>query len=248
MELALLDFDNTLTDSMGKLLENTIIDIKQYTEKNKICIISNSAFNELNKIKNEYDLDISFYSLSGLMGILDNELIKSNILKENINNIILKFKDFIYTAWTSNSINSFIYNFQDRLSFFYPKEERKIVNEFSEDVPSLTIAINIGCYDEFYQYLDELNLGYEMIAADLKRNIVRIFDKEFQKELVFNKIINYFKPEKTIGIGDGIDNLAFINLCDEKVAIKDSILATKIKKTTNLDNNHNGCLEYLINR
>ena len=248
MELALLDFDNTLTNSNGKLLEETIKDIKKYTKDNKICIFSNSTYNELLKIKNDNLLDLSFYSLSNYMGIIDNKLLKSNIDHNQINDLINKFKDYIYTIWATDSINSFIYNFQERLSFFYPKEERLIIEKFNKDIPSISIAINIGCYDEFYEYLKNINLGYEIIAKDQKRNIVRIFEHKFQKEIIFNKIINYFKPEKTIGIGDGIDNLSFINLCDEKVAMKDSLLADKIKKTTNKTNDFNGCLDYLINR
>lgn len=248
MELALLDFDNTLTNSNGVLLDETIQDIKKYTKENKICIISNSTYNELLKIKNDNLLDISFYSLSNNMGLIDNKLVKSDLDYHLINEIINNFKDFIYTLWANDSSNSFIYNYQDRLSFFYPKENRIIINEFIKNIPSISIAINIGCYDEFYSFIEKLNLGYEIIAKDSKRNIVKIFNLDHQKNVLFNKIINYFKPDKTIGIGDGIDNLSFINLCDEKIAMKDSILAKELKKTTTKTNDFNGCLDYLINR
>lgn len=248
MELALLDFDNTLTNNKGIVLEDTILDIKKYTKDNKICIISNSSFNELNKFKCDYSLDISFFSLNNLMGSIDNKLYYSNIKFEKINEIIDDFKDYIYTIWSSNSFNSFIYNYQERLNFFYPKEDRMIFEKLDKDLPYLCIALNKGNDVLFFKKIKELNLCYEIIASDLKRNIIKIFNENFDKLSIFNNIIKYFNPNKTIGIGDGLDNLDFINLCDEKIAIKDSILSQNIKKTTNKDNNFNGCLDYLINR
>ena len=247
MELALLDFDNTLTNSSSIVLDETIKDMKTYLTNNKICIISNSSFNELNDFKNKNNLNLSFFSLKDLMGIIDEKEFNSLIDYNIINNIIKKFENYIYTAWSTNSKNSYIYNFQDRLNLFYPKENKIIFNELNINLPTIYIAINIGCYDEFYSYLDSINLGYEIIAKDLKRNIVKIFNNDFKKEFVFKKIINYFNL-KTIGIGDNIDNLDFINLCDEKVSMKNSNLSNIIKKTTNYDLDNNGCLEYLINR
>ena len=248
MELALLDFDNTLTTNEGIILNETINDIKKYVINNKICIISNSSFNELNEFKNKNNLDISFYSLSNMKGLILNEILESELNYNLINDLFLKFKDYIYTAWSNDLLNSYIYNYQERLNFLYPKEKRIIINNLEKNINYIIIAINIGIYDEFYEYLNELNLGYEIIAKDLKRNIVKIFDKNFYNDIIFKKIIKSFNSDFTIGIGDSLDNLKFIDLCDEKIAMKDSILATKIKKTTKYDNNHNGCLDYLINR
>ncbi len=92
MELALLDFDNTLTNSSSIVLDETIKDMKTYLTNNKICIISNSSFNELNDFKNKNNLNLSFYSLKDLMGIIDekefNSLIDYNIINNIIKNII----------------------------------------------------------------------------------------------------------------------------------------------------------------
>ncbi len=248
MELALLDFDNTLTNSSSIVLKETILDIKKYTIDNKICIISNSSFNFLNEFKNNNLLNISFYSIKDSMGILDDKIIKSNISYLILNEILNKFSNSIYTGWTTNSINSYIYNYQDRLNFFYPLEKRIIIDKFDIDLPSFNFAININLKDEFINYLNEKNLGYEIIASDLKRIIIKIFAKDFNNLIIFKKIIKYFNPDITIGIGDSIENLSFINLCDEKIAMLNSNLAAKLKKTTKYDNDHNGCLRFLLNQ
>lgn len=245
MILALVDLDNTLTTSNGLILEETIKDINEFNKKNKLVIISTSYFNEIDNLLKKYGLKIDFYSISNNIGLIDNKIYKGNI--NLLNELIDKFDDAIYTLWSNDINNTYVYKYQDRLAFFYPKGNLIKLDSFNVNLPNIFIAISNDNIDNFINYINNNELNYNIIAKDLKRHIIRISPKNYSEFDFYKFIINKYKNYKTVGIGDSSSNLDFINLCELKIAMKNSELEEKLKIKTPLDNNSNGALNYLIN-
>lgn len=245
MILALVDLDNTLTTSNGLILEETIKDINEFNNKNKLVIISTSYFNEIDNLLKKYGLEIDFYSISNNIGLIDNKIYKGNI--NLLNELIDKFDDAIYTLWSNDINNTYVYKYQDRLAFFYPKGNLIKLDSFNVNLPNIFIAISNDNIDNFINYINNNELNYNIIAKDLKRHIIRISPKNYSEFDFYKFIINKYKNYKTVGIGDSSSNLDFINLCNLKVAMKNSELEEKLEIKTPLDNNSNGALNYLIN-
>ncbi len=245
MILALVDLDNTLTTSNGLILEETIKDINEFNKKNKLVIISTSYFNEIDNLLKKYGLEIDFYSISNNIGLIDNEIYKGNI--NLLNELIDKFDDAIYTLWSNDINNTYVYKYQDRLAFFYPKGNLIKLDSFNVNLPNIFVAISNDNIDSFINYINNNELNYNIIAKDLKRHIIRISPKNYSEFDFYKFIINKYKNYKIIGIGDSSSNLDFINLCNLKVAMKNSELEEKLEIKTPLDNNSNGALNYLIN-
>ena len=245
MILALVDLDNTLTTSNGLILEETIKDINEFNKKNKLVIISTSYFNEIDNLLKKNGLEIDFYSISNNIGLIDNEIYKGNI--NLLNELIDKFDDAIYTLWSNDINNTYVYKYQDRLAFFYPKGNLIKLDCFNVNLPNIFVAISNDNIDSFINYINNNELNYNIIAKDLKRHIIRISPKNYSEFDFYKFIINKYKNYNTVGIGDSSSNLDFINLCNLKVAMKNSELEEKLEIKTPLDNNSNGALNYLIN-
>lgn len=245
MILALVDLDNTLTTSNGLILEETTKDINEFNNKNKLVIISTSYFNEIDNLLKKYGLEIDFYSISNNIGLIDNEIYKGNI--NLLNELIDKFDDAIYTLWSNDINNTYVYKYQDRLAFFYPKGNLIKLDSFNVNLPNIFIAISNDNIDNFINYINNNELNYNIIAKDLKRHIIRISPKNYSEFDFYKFIINKYKNYKIVGIGDSSSNLDFINLCNLKVAMKNSELEERLEIKTPLDNNSNGALNYLIN-
>ena len=245
MFLALVDLDNTLTCSNGVILDETIKDINEFNRTNKLIIISTSYYSEIDNLLQKYGIKTDFYSISNNIGFINNKLFKGSI--NILNDLIDKFDDNIYTLWSNDINNTYVYKYQDRLQFFYPKGNLIKVDNFNIDLANIFIAISNDNIDNFINYINNNELNYNILAADSKRPIIRISPKNYSEFDFYKYIINEYKNYQTVGIGDSTSNLDFINLCDIKVAMKNSELESKLEIKTPLDNNSNGALNYLIN-
>ncbi len=245
MYLALVDLDNTLTMSNGIILDETINDINKFNKENKLIIISTSYYNQIDDLLKKYGIKTDFYSISNNIGFIDNKLFIGSI--NILDDLISKFDDDIYTLWSNDINNTYVYKYQDRLQFFYPKGNLIKLETFDINLPNIFIAISNDNIDNFINYINNNKLNYNIIAKDSKRHIIRIAPKGYSEFDFYKFIINEYKDYKTVGIGDSSSNLDFINLCDIKVAIKNSELESKLEIKTPLDNNSNGALNYLIN-
>ncbi len=247
MYLALVDLDNTLTTNEGIILNETIKDIIEFNKNNKLIIISTSYFNDINNILIKNNIKIDFYSISNNIGFIDNSFFKGAIKPSLLNSLLNNFDNDIYTLWSNDINNTYVYKYQDRLAFFYPKGNLIKIDKFNNDQANIFVAIANENIDNFINYINDNNLYYVITAKDSKRHIIRIAPKNYSELDFYEFIINKYKDYKTIGIGDSISNLDFINLCDIKVAMKNSELEKELKIKTPQNNNSNGALNYLIN-
>ena len=245
MYLALVDLDNTLTTKNGIILDETISDINLFNRTNKLIIISTSYYIEIDNLLKKYGIKTDFYSISNNIGFIDNKLFKGSI--SILNDLINQFDNDIYTLWSNDINNTYVYKYQERLQFFYPKGNLIKIDSFNINLPNIFIAISNDNIDNFINYINNNELNYNIIAKDSKRHIIRISPKNYSEFDFYKYIIDEYKNYKTVGIGDSSSNLDFINLCDIKVAMKTSELEEKLEIKTPLDNNSNGALNYLIN-
>ena len=247
MFLAILDYDHTLTTNDGVLLDKTIMDINKFVLKNKLCILSEATFNELNEIIESHDLNCDFFSISSAKGKINNKLIFSSLNHNDLNFIINKYNNELYTAFFEDDNNSYVIKYQERLDLLYPKKNRQIITNISEDINSIIIAMNNINLENFYKDLDDLNLDYIILAKDKNRNLVKISSNKYSKK---SKIVyllkDIYKDCRTIGVSDSINDLDFVSLCDIKIAMKKSELESKLSITTDLDNSLNGCMDKLF--
>ena len=230
--LCISDFEGTLIKKDGSISLNTINIINEFINNNKFIIISESSINELFNFINKYNLNVDIASVSDGIIYINNKEIKNELEAKIINNIINKFNEDIYTAYT----NDIIYNYQERLINLYPKDY-KISNLFNSS-SYINIVININKNDDFLDFLNNNNLSYRLIGKDKNRAFYNI-KKSFNNKLdIYNYVINYYKNYKTIGISDSYNDIDLLNKCDIAYAMKnsDELLKNNIKNIT-LDTN-----------
>ena len=214
--LCISDFSKTLIKNDGTISKYSIDIINEFIKENKFIIISEADIYELLEFKNKYNLNIDIASVLDGIIYIDNKQIKFELDSNIINDIINNFKDDIYTAFT----NDIIFNYHDRLSNLYPKTY-EISDKFNSST-YINIVINVLKEDEFTNYLKKCNLFYKLIGKDKNRafyNVKKAFNNKID---VFNYIKNYYKDYKTIGISDSYTDLLLLNMCDIKIAMKNS--------------------------
>ncbi len=230
--LCISDFEGTLIKDNKTISDYTIDILNNFTINNNFVILSNSSIKELIDFKNKYNLNIDIFSVSEGIFIINNKEIKYMINHGDINNLIILFKDYIYTAYT----NDVIYNYQERLKNLYPKEY-KICDKFN-DSTYLNIAIDIKIDNDFTSFLVKNGLSYNCIGKDKNRAFYNIKNSFNNKLDIYNYVINYYKNYKTIGISDSYNDIDLLNKCDIAYAMKnsDELLKNNIKNIT-LDTN-----------
>ena len=239
--LCISDFEGTLLKTDKTISEYTIKIINEFIKNNSFIILSESSINELIEFKNKYNLNVDIASSSEGIFIIDNKEIKYELNKDDINNLIILFKDSIYTAYTNDTI----YNYQERLLSIYPKEY-KISDNF-ESSTYLNIAIDINKDNEFKSFLEANDLSYILIGKDKNRAFYNIKNKIKDKESCYEIIINYYNNKKTIGIADSYSDLSLLNKCDISVAMKNAKdeLKNNTKYITDYTNNEDGLARFL---
>lgn len=239
--LCISDFEGTLIKDNKTISDYTIDILNNFTINNNFVILSNSSIKELIDFKNKYNLNIDIFSVSEGIFIINNKEIKYMINHGDINNLIILFKDYIYTAYT----NDVIYNYQERLKNLYPKKY-KICDKFN-DSTYLNIAIDIKIDNDFTSFLDKNGLSYNCIGKDKNRAFYNIKNTIKNKDDCYEILINYYKNKKTIGLADSYSDLALLKKCDISVSMKngDNKLKENTDYITDYDNNNDGLALFL---
>ncbi len=239
--LCICDYEGTLIKKDKTISDYTKDTINSFTKDNSFIILSEASINELIEFKNKYNLNVDLASISEATFIIDNKEIKYEITSTDINNLILLFKDSIYTAYSNDTI----YNYQERLKIMYPKTYK--ISSIFNDSSFLNIAIDIKKDAEFMGFLDANYLVYTVIGKDKNRAFYSIKNKINSKESALNELLNYYKDKKTIGIADSYSDLELLNSCDISVSIKnaDDKLKENTKYVTKFDNNEDGVARFL---
>ena len=245
----LCDFDGTLVKDDGQLEDSYVDTLRDICNNNHFFISSSSTFNDLLNFKNKYNLNISIFSLSSNIMMIDNEIIYKGIPNEIIKTLINLFNRNIYTAYSESENDTLIYRYQERLDFFYPKLNRKIITTVDTDRPSFTFAISNDASDKFYQKIKSLNLGYKSLGKEKSRELIIIYLKPISKSDIYYYIKNKYGDEKIIGISDSIFDYDMFEKCDIKIAMlnSDQELKNRSDIITEYDNNNSGAIKALYN-
>ena len=243
--LIFTDYDNTLAYN-SNLSPKTIDGISKIVKNNKLCILSFNSFDSM--LNNLNNLNCDFFSFSSNKGIINNKAIMNNISFKVINELFNKFNSYIYTFYAQNEEKTYIKNYQERLSAIYPKKNQVIIDNLDEDIESAFFAVGIEKADNFNDMCKNLCLEVNIIAKDKNRELVILKKNELKKKDIFKLCKKIYKNYETIGIGDSIEDLEFISLCDKKIAMKngDAKLKKECDITTSFDSINDGCITALL--
>ena len=245
MYTILSDLDGTLLNDNNKIDNDDLSLLHKITKNNHLCIITNSNYLNLLKIISDYNLNVDFFSNTSNIARINNEYIKYEIKKEIINNILNKYEDYIYTAYTELD-KCYVFNYVDRIKSFYPSDV-KIINKIESDIPYLFIAISNDIKDSFIKNINELKIEYKIEGNDSKRTILILYKKKLKKKDIFKLLNDKYSDKKIIGISNSYYDIDYINLCDIKIAMNNS--DNKLKEIadiiTKYDNNSGGAIKEL---
>ena len=243
--LCLMDFDDTLNTNKDIDLETKNI-LNSYLENNKLCIISESSFNELEKFINKLNIKCDLYSTSDMKYMINNKLYDSSFKKDILFEIINKFDDYIYTLYLKSNNQYYVYKYQERLELLYPKGYKELQN-ISFDINFIVGAFNIKNKNEIINYIINNNLYYDILGEDKNRILLRIKKDNFNKNYAYNILTNNYKNYKTIGITDSYFDYDMIKNCDIKVSMINGDNKLKINSDyiTEYDNNGFGAIKIL---
>lgn len=241
------DYESTLTGENNEMSSTSIDKLKIFLKSNKLCIISYASYFDLKDLNDENTLGIDFYSMSHSCGMIDNQVLSHPLDTSYFDQLLSKYDSIIYTAYMTNLNNVYIYKYQERLEFLYPKGTRNIIHALNSEILNITIAVNKPNTDLFYTDLKNNNISYTILASDLKRDIIFIAKPATKKEIVQN-LIHSHAGYTTIGIGDSYSDYEFIALCDVQIAMQNSDMKLKelCRYTTKLDNTKDGCINSLL--
>lgn len=241
------DYESTLTGENNKISSTSIDKMKIFLKSNKICIISYASYFDLKDIQAKYALGVDFYSMSHSYGIIDNQVVSQPLDTSFFSDFLSKYDSIIYTAYMTNLNNVYIYKYQERLEFLYPKGTRSIIDYLDCKILNITIAVNKPNTESFYTDLVKNNVSYTILASDLKRDIIFIAKPTTKKEMV-QQLINSHSGYTTVGIGDSYSDYEFISLCEVQIAMQNADLKLKelCRYTTKLDNTKDGCIDSLL--
>lgn len=241
------DFDGTLVMDNGEIDSKYLDKLKYICDNNHLCILSSSSYNDLLNFKNKYNLNLNIFSLSSNIALIDNEVHVNNISKIIINTLINTFNRYIYTAYSESETDTIIYKYQDRLEFFYPKNNRIKVATVDDDRPSFTFVIANEASDRFKDKLHQLQLRFKTIAKDKNREIILVFKNPISKSDGYYMLKNRYKDDKFIAITDSTFDYDMFLKCDVKIAMRNSDMELKKRSDiiTKYDNNESGAIRAL---
>ena len=239
--LCISDFEGTLIKTDGSISNKTIEYINKFTNDNSFIIVSEASFNLLNEFKNKYQLNVDLFSVSEGILSINNQIIAYYLDAKLINKLIDLFKDYIYTAYSNDTV----YNYQERLINLYPKNY-KISDNFI-DSTFINISIDINKNDDFIRFLESNDISYLLIGKDKNRAFYNIKSQNINKESAYDYLMKYYKNKKTIGIADSYSDLGLLNKCDIKYAMSnsDNKLKENIDNISNYSNNEDGIYHIL---
>ena len=243
----LCDYDGTLVMDNGTIDSSYLDMLKDVCNNNHLCVLSSSSYYELLNFKNKYNLNIDLFSLSSNIASIDNEIVVNRLPKDIINTLIKSFNKDIYTAYSESEYDTVIFKYQDRLEFFYPKNNRNIISLVNDDRPSFTFCMTNERVDEFISRLNKLRLAYTSIAKDKNREIITVFNKHVSKSDGYYMLKNKYNDEKIIGISDSYFDYDMMLKCDIRIAMKNSDYELKKNSQiiTKFDNNNSGAIRIL---
>lgn len=244
--LAICDFDGTLCNNSQ--ISNTSIEyIQHFIKDNLLYIISYEKFDILYQNFKEYHSNLCFFSLEDNKWYINNKIIDKKIKKESLNKILTSYKNDIYTMYSHNDISE-IYNYQERLSLLYPKNNISI-SEYKEDSSKVTIAINNNKAQDFKTFLVDNNIFYDEYAKDKNREIIIISAIPNTKEEITKMVINNNKNLISIGIADDINDYKYLKHCNIKIAMLNSNYQLKklCDRITKYSVDDDGCMLELLN-
>ena len=243
--LCLMDFDNTLNTNNEFDLETKNL-LNSYLKNNKLCIISESSYNELYEFINKLNIKCDLYSTSDMKYNINGNIYESSFNNNILDEIINKFDDSIYTLYLKSNNQYYVYKYQERLELLYPKGY-KMLNDISDNINFIVVALNINYKDEFIKYININNLFYDILGEDKNRILIRIKKDNFNKNDAYNLLINNYKNYITLGITDSYFDYEMIKNCDIKIAMING--DNKIKEIadyiTEYDNNSFGAIKIL---
>lgn len=243
--LCLMDFDNTLNTNNEFDLETKNL-LNSYLKINKLCIISESSYNELYEFINKLNIKCDLYSTSDMKYNINGNIYESSFNNKILKEIINKFDDSIYTLYLKSCNQYYVYKYQERLELLYPKGY-KILNDISDNINFIVLALNINYKDEIIKFININDLFYDILGEDKNRILIRIKKDNFNKKDAYNLLINNYKNYKTLGVTDSYFDYEMIKSCDIKIAMING--DNKIKEIadyiTEYDNNSFGAIKIL---
>ena len=235
------DFDGTFKNPTG--ISNEAIEILKNFMKNKdnrILIVSESPIDDLIEYVKKIPVRIDLFSISSSAFVYNEKLMYEVVSKKFIENVNKKFKDDIYTAYGGGINTNYIYSYQKRLEAIYPKKYDTTITDLSYYI----VAIKTEKKDELINYIVENNLSYDSLGTDPNRSLIRIKHHHFNKK---EAVLRYKKESPNnilIGFSDSSYDLPLLDICNVKVAMKNSSWSLKAKADyiTEEDENFDGAI------
>lgn len=233
-----IDLEGTLLSDLKKINSLSVNILNDLAKNNTVVLTSSMSFNEMINLISSYDLNLNIYSTNEGIGLFDRKLSYDEIDYDFLDNIA----DGIYTAILENRDEMKIINYQDRLDAFYPKCK----NMLSLKPTVITISIFNEFLDDLLHLIESKEYSYNIIGKDNKKTLLKISKNGLTKA----NSLSFIKDNsiKTIAISDSYSDLDLLNMCDIKIAMKNS--DEKLKKyadiITDFDNNNDGCMKALL--
>ncbi len=239
-----MDFDGTLVDDNKEIKKEHLKMLNDFLVNNNICIVSSEPYQSLLNFKNKYNLNIDLFSSSSGISNINGELIINNLPASIINLLFETFNNDIYTAYGETLDKSYVYKYQERLEALYPKNNREIITNLEDDIPSFTFAIQNNITNDFIELLNQLNIDYKILAQDKNRDIFQIYRNNISKVDAYYLIKKAYPNKKIVGISDSYYDFDMMEKCDIKVAMinGDDKLKFNCDCVTKVSNNEGGAI------
>lgn len=188
----------------------------------------------------------------------DFEVIQYFIPKDVTHKLFKATKDYLNSAFYSDSHTVYAYKYDPRLRMFFSSlDKREVIDkpfdEFETEATGIIYLVKTEHIGDFETYMDTTChdiLSYRMWGVDKKHAVYEIYLKHISKASAIDYVRNWFgiQKEHVIAFGDGVNDLEMLSYANPGVAMKNAMAETKEKADIILDktNDEHGIAYYLI--
>lgn len=250
--LIFCDMDGSILNDNEDVSSYSISLIKEISKNHIFCLVTSNSLNKVLPIYNKLGLDTFIACRNGGL-IINPNYDKSFSFVIDKKDFLIFFNDLksiITSCFYKCNNNVFCYNFDERYKIIMPFSSNNIVNsgDFNDlnllDSTNIFFIINPMNCILFENYFSNKNLRIECLGKDAKRAIYIISHFKASKLNATSFLKNIYSFDKSIGFGDSIVDVDFLNECDFPFIMKNTSLKTNFK-VTKYTNNEDGVAKEL---